>query len=329
MIPKRINLEKRENLICSDNLPVLKIIPDNSIDLCYIDPPFYSKKDWEDFNDKWCSLNAYLEFMKIRLNEIHRILKLNGSFYLHCDWHSDSYLRTICDEIFGYNNLRSIIYWVRIQSKNFKGLKSFPNNTDTIYHYSKSDNYTFNIIKKPLSEKHIKDKYKHDDRDGKGLYYKASLERNGGYHYEIGMGERPPTRGYAVKKDVLLKMYKNGKVGIERGKLPYKKIYLSESDGSPIGNVWDDINFIRKFSDESLSYETQKPEKLLERIIMASSNKNDIVADFFCGSGTALAVAKKNRRKYLGIDINEIAINICSERLSKINIFKELDDFLK
>lgn len=305
----------KPTIFCDDNLLALKGIPSGSIDLAYLDPPYGSKKSWGEFDDRWKTMDEYIDFMKPRLQEIHRVLKPTGVMFLNSDWHADAYLRVLSDGIFGYDNLRSKIEWKRMRAKNMKRMRSFANNTDTIYHYSKGKIYTFNQQSRPLPDFHVREKYIHNDGDGKGLYYKASAERQGGYHYSLDMGEREPSRGYAYRKEEMLGLIKKGIVGVEPGKLPYKKIYLKGNAGAPVGNVWDDIDFVRKFAKEATGYPTQKPEKLLERIILSSSNPGDTVLDAFSGSGTTCSVAKKLGRKSICIDQNPRACKIMEERL--------------
>ena len=141
-------------LFIGDNLVYLKELTANSVDLCYIDPPFYTNKNWEDFDDRFDSMEAYLEFMRPRIQEIHRVLKTTGSFYLHCDKHAVHYLKVLCDEIFGCDKFRSEIIWKR--TDRIKGTaNNFGTQTDTILYYSKTKRFTFNLISIPLSDDQI------------------------------------------------------------------------------------------------------------------------------------------------------------------------------
>jgi site-specific DNA-methyltransferase (adenine-specific) len=260
-------------IILGDCLDVLVEIPDNFVDLIYIDPPFYSQEDYGDFNDKWNVIEDYLNFMILKLKEMYRILKITGSFYLQCDYHASHYLKIELDKIFGYDNFRSEIIWNANSISGFKSQrKGWIRNHDTILYYVKSNNFTFNKIYLPYSKKYYH-KYRNKDENG---------------------------RLYALS---------NG-----------RRIYLDERKGLPISDVWDDIISYqtRTRSKEYIGYPTQKPNKLLERIIRASSNKNDIIIDCFCGSGTTLVIAKKLNRKYIGIDINEKAVNLSKKRLNKV-----------
>ena len=281
--------EKTERIICGDNLEVLKSISDESVDLIYIDPPFFTSKNyaviWNDgeeirqFGDRWITenrngtgkaskdINVYLEWMESRIKEIYRVLKKTGSLYLHCDKHADAYLRVLCDDIFGHNNFINEIVW-HYKNKIGRPTRKFLSNYDTILFYTKSKAYTFNLqfveIDNPLTLK------RYDKMDENGKKYKI-------YHTN----------------------------GVDR------KVYLKPKS---MGAVWE-INNLSANSKERYGYPTQKPEKLLERIIKASSNKGDIVLDCFCGCGTTLAVAKKLDRQFIGIDVSPTACRLVAKRL--------------
>lgn len=261
-----------------NNLEIMKDIPDESIDLIYIDPPFYSQDDYGDFNDKWDDMDDYLDFMRVRLKEIHRILKDTGSFYLHCDYHASHYLKIELDNIFGYDNFRNEIIWYYPNKSHSRyTLNIHTRSHNTIFFYTKSNEYIYNQIREKIKE------------DSHNFPYKDSEGRR-----------------YRIVKD--RKIYKgNG--------------YRNSHD------VWE-INFINPNSPEREDYATQKPEKLLERIIRASSNEGDIVADFFCGSGTTLAVAKKTHRNYMGCDINKDAVELTQKRLEEIKVYKNINQYL-
>ena len=260
------------NVYQDENLAFLKKLESNSIDLIYIDPPFYTGVDYKEFSDLWDSLEQYLTFMEKRILEMYRVLKQEGSFYIHCDKNASYDLKPLCDEIFGRDNFRREIIWNVGSVSGFKSqVKGWVRQHDIILFYTKSDDYTFNKQYTPYREEYIKKMFRYKDNDGR-LYRK----RRGG------------------------------------------KQYLDEKPGRLIGDVWNDIYSFqtRTRSKEYLGYPTQKPEDLLERIIKASSNEGDIVADFFCGSGTSLAVAKKLKRRWIGVDNNPNAIKLCKQRLN-------------
>jgi DNA modification methylase len=255
-----------------DNLAFLKKLKSNFIDLIYIDPPFFTGVDYKEFSDLWNSLEEYLSFMIVRIEEMHRVLKQQGSFYLHCDGNASYDLKPICDNIFGRNYFKREIIWNVASVSGFKSqVKGWVRQHDIILYYTKSEKFTFNKQYTPYREEYIKKMFRYKDKDGR-IYRK----RRGG------------------------------------------KQYLDERPGRLIGDVWNDIYSFqtRTRSKEYLGYPTQKPEDLLERIIMASSNEGDIVADFFCGSGTTLKVAQRLNRQWIGVDVNPRAIELCKQRLN-------------
>ncbi|KKL08026.1 hypothetical protein LCGC14_2580060 [marine sediment metagenome] len=261
-------------VLLGENLGYIKKFSYETIDLIYIDPPFYSNKIYDDFNDVWKSLEEYINYIEIRINEMYRTLKKSGNFYLHCDPKASHYLKVLCDKIFGYNNFKSEIIW---DVKSISGYKSqkkgWIRSHDTILHYTKSNNFTFNKIYLEYDKEYYK-KFKRTDKDGR------------------------------------LFAYSNDNV-----------MYLDERKGMPISDVWSDIISYqtRTRSKNYTGYSTQKPEEILERIIRSSSNKEDLVVDFFCGSGTTLFIAKKLNRNYFGCDNNPNAIKITKNRLKQIN----------
>ena len=261
---------KPDTIYCGDNLEILKQFPYNSIDLIYIDPPFFSGKNygiiWDDgtehegFGDRWKGdINDYIRWMKQRVTLMHKILKQTGTFYLHCDKHASHYLKVMCDQIFGYKNFRNEIIWQ--YQPGSAGKKDFGRKHDNILRYSKTKDYKFNAddIRVPYSEKTLQ-----------RLNYKGAREKN------------------------IDKVLKRG------GRIPIDVWYYPSIQGN---------------SKEALGYPTQKPEVLLERIIKASSDEGSIVADFFCGCGTTLAVAKKLNRKFIGIDVAPLGCKVMAGRL--------------
>lgn len=255
-------------LICGDNLEVLATFEDESVDLIYIDPPFFSNRNYEvvwgdeaeirSFKDRWAGgVEHYIAWMEERVREMNRILKSTGSMYLHCDWHAGHYLKVMMDKIFGANNFRNEIIWHYRTGGVSK--KWFGRKHDTIFFYTKSNEWTFN-------PQEVKEYY-----EGKpSLQDRKSGRDDGGYYHWV----------YAP-------------------------------------DVWE-IPAVFNLAREFLGYPTQKPEALLERIIKASSTKDDLILDAFAGCGTALVAAQKLGRRWIGIDISTTAIRVMEQRLKKL-----------
>jgi len=269
-------------IYCGDNLEQLKKIPDNSVDLIYIDPPFNSSRKyevfWEDaqekraFHDHFGDVEAYISYMRPRVVELYRVLKPTGSFYYHCDWHASHYVKIMLDQIFDFGNFRNEIVW---SYKRYTAASNrFQRLHDTVFFYGKGDEVTFNDMRDAYGLKSGKaDSHYKEDEDGKWFRWQK-----------------------------------------RKGQEPYK-VYLSE--GVRIGDVWE-IPIINASSKERLGFPTQKPLALMDRIIEASSNKGDVVLDAFCGCGTTLASAQKYGRKWIGIDISPTACRVISQRMWKM-----------
>lgn len=291
---RRRKMELETNIIyCGDCLIKLKDIPDDSIDLIYIDPPFSSNRNyvafWQEqekrhFEDRFENVRAYRDYMYPRIKEIYRVLKRTGSFYYHCDWHASHHIKVLLDrdDLFGYSNFQNEIVWCYETAG--KAKRRFSRKHDTILFYSKSKEYTFNADAVAIPRKRNK-------------------------HMRIGIDE--DGREYEEKTD-----RRTGKIYrwyFDEGRLPM--------------DYWTDIQFINRSEAQRMGYPTQKPEALLERIIKASSNEGDIVLDAFCGCGTTLMVAQREKRKWIGIDISPTSCRVMAKRLGNNLGIKEGIDF--
>jgi adenine specific DNA methylase Mod len=260
---------------------------------------------------------AYLAMMAPRLMELRRVLKETGSIYLHCDPTASHYLKILMDGIFGPQNFRNEIVWKRTSSHN-NATRRFGDENDTILYYSKTDNPVFNRCYAPHSDEYIKSHYSMVDENGRR--YTTRDMRNPGvrpnlmYDYK---GYKPHPNGWTCSKERMEQLDAEGKLYFPKsidGRIR-QKLYLDESQGTPVGNIWDDIPPINSQAQERLKYPTQKPEPLLERIIKASSNEGDVVLDPFCGCGTAVAAAQGLKRRWIGIDVTHLAIGLIKQRL--------------
>lgn len=359
-------------LYYGDNLDILRRkVKDDSIDLCYIDPPFNSKRNYfqiynnvgkddqaqaQAFIDTWTwnelalagfqeiitgyegrytqqtiellkglravlsdgGLLAYIVSMTQRVNEIQRVLKPTGSFYLHCDPTASHYLKLVLDSVFcarGGDYLNEIV-WPRTNAHNMK-TRGYIRSNDILFFYVKGKDFIWNQPYTSYSQAQLK-RYKPDE-SGR-LYTGQDLTMSGNSNRNfVWRGVKPPkNRGWAVSEEQLEKWWNEGKILKKLDGKPRfdgLKVYLDEKPGKAVGTNWTDIERIGNTSDERLGYPTQKPEALLERIIQASSNEGDTVLDAYCGCGTTVAVSQRLRRNWVGIDITYQSIAVILKRL--------------
>jgi DNA modification methylase len=367
----------QNKLFYGDNLEVLrKYIKEESIDLCYIDPPFNSNRNYnqiynnvgkEDtasvraFTDTWTwgqmanegfeeilnnatgnytkqsidlirgmdiilgkgSLLAYLVSMTQRINEIHRVLKKTGSFYLHCDPTASHYLKLVLDSIFCARggNYQNEIKWNRSFQHNLAS-KRFDNVIDVIFYYTKSNEYTFNKVYDKLTTMELKKKFPLTEKETGRKFNHQKLEKNSNHQSKdetrIIQGKQVSTNlGWVwTQKTFDERLAKNPYLiyWTNTGR-PRYKIYEDEYEGRLLTNDWNDIKGLTSQAAEALGYPTQKPETLLERIIKTSSNEGEVVLDAYCGCGTTIAVAERLNRSWIGMDITYQSISLILKRL--------------
>ncbi len=272
-------------LFFGDNLHVMRMLPSESIDLIYIDPPFFSGKIYNvifgdanevrSFTDIWeGGMPGYLTWLNARLLEMKRLLKPTGSIYVHLDWHAAHYVKVEMDKIFGYDRFLNEISWHYLGIKRPTARK-FPQKNDFIISYTKTSDYIWNIQYVPHKPEYLK-RWK---KDANGRFYRDDVNKTNG---------------------------------------EFRKIFLDELPGDIVDSVWTDIPPVNPAGYERIGYPTQKPEALLERIIKASSKEGDVVADFFCGGGTTLAVSQRLGRRWIGCDISRIAVAITADRITNL-----------
>jgi len=259
---------------------------------------------------------AYLTMMAPRLVELRRVLKIKGSLYLHCDPTSSHYLKVLLDAVFGPENFRADITWRRTGTHS--DAKRWSPVADTLLHYSRTGEYIWNPLHVPHSEAYIEDKYRFWDKDNRRymLDNMTSPKPRPNMMYEW-KGHASPPFGWRYSQETMARLDAEGLIWYPdtKDKRPRLKRFLDEMSGVLMGNVWTDIDPINSRAAERLGYPTQKPEALLERIITASSNEGDVVLDPFCGCGTAIAVAQRLKRNWIGIDITHLAIGLIKSRL--------------
>ncbi|WP_101547263.1 DNA methyltransferase [Brevibacterium iodinum] len=267
---------------------------------------------------------AYLVMMAPRLVELHRVLKPTGSIYLHCDSTMSHYLKILLDAIFGADNFINDISWHRSSNRSSIS-KVYRRAHDCILFYAKDHlKYNFTLQYKPLSDASV-ETYRFEDPDGR-RYASVPLIVSGKRNGDTGQpwkGIDPNVRGksgmhWVTKRENLDKYEAEGKILWPKKSdgTPRLKYYEDESKGVPLNDFWDDVPLISSRSAEQLGYPTQKPLALLERIIASSSNPGDVILDPFCGCGTTVDAAEKLGRRWVGIDITYIAIDLIVKRLS-------------
>jgi DNA modification methylase len=281
---------------------------------------------------------AYLSMMAPRLVELRRVLKPTGSLYLHCDPTASHYLKLLLDAVFGPENFRSEVIWKRTSAHS--SAKRYGPVHDVILFYSKSEECTWNPQFTPHDPEYVKDFYRHTDE--KGRYRLSDLTADGtrlgssgepwkgfdpttvGRHWAVPQGysdERESSQARELSTQQKLdNLDAAGRIHWPKkvGGVPAFKRYLDEGKGLALQDVWTDISPIGAQAHERLGYPTQKPEALLERIILASSNEGDTVLDPFCGCGTTIAAAQRLNRRWIGIDITHLAINLIRTRLRDV-----------
>ena len=317
-----------------------EIEANGGIKLIYIDPPFDVGADFSTmieignaeiekaptvleeiaFRDTWGKgQDSFLAMIYERLQLMRELLADEGSIFVHCDWRLSAQMRLLLDEIFGEKCFVNEIIWQGTVGDSSDKNKKFIKSHDTILFYRKSEkNLIWNEIFQEYSEESLK-LFKYEDEGGRFMTGgNVSNPGGGGYVYDLGFGEKVPSRGYAMPKETALKWIEDGTLIVREGKVPTRKIYMGQ--GARCKDVWTDIANTR--GSQVLGYPTQKPEQLLERIIKSSTNEKDLVADFFGGSGTTAAVAERLNRKWLISDIGRFSVNTSRKRL--INVQREL-----
>ena len=254
-------------------------------------------------------MQSYLTMMAVRLLEMHRVLKVTGSIYLHCDDTATHYLKWLMDVVLGAGQFRNSIVWKRF---NFHSdAKRFGRVSDALLFYSKTDAYTFNRPRVAFSKAYIDAKFTHQDHDGR-QFRLSDLNPPSGrgpvYAYH-GV-----TKAWRMTKEKMLALEAEGRIYL-KSTIPQLKRYLDELDGQAVHNIWDDIPSINPMAKERVGYPTQKPLALLERIIKASSNEGDVVLDPFCGCATACVAAENLGRAWLGMDLSSKATELVNLRL--------------
>ena len=256
---------------------------------------------------------AYLTMMAQRMAELHRVLKPTGSVYLHCDPTASHYLKLMLDAVFGNGNYKNEIVWKRSSAHNDSG--TCGRTHDIIFLYTKDRlKLTWNNQYQEYDASYVESHYRRKTEDAR-IYRTDNLTATslsgGGYEYEWN----GVTRLWRSPRETMERLHNDGRIHYTRNGVAEYIRFLDEMPGVPLQDLWTDLPPINSQAKERLGFQTQKPEALLERIINASSNEGDVVLDPFCGCGTAIAVAERLKRKWIGIDITHVAISLMKSRL--------------
>lgn len=243
-------------------------------------------------------------------------VKVTGSIYLHCDPTASHYLKILMDGVFGPSFFKNEIIWRRTTSH--MGALRCGNVHDVLLYFTKGEEYIWNETFQKYDEEYVRQYYRYEDENGRKFMSGdltgagAGPARTFGDHGSINP---PVNRHWGFDQDGIDRALKENRIYWTRNGIPRWKFYLDESEGLPLQDVWNDVQALRSWHDERLGYPTQKPEALLERILKASSHEGDTVLDPFCGCGTAIAVAQRLNRRWIGIDITHLAIGLIKKRL--------------
>lgn len=289
---------QRNNFYVGDNIDLLKQVNSESIDMIYLDPPYNTGRDFYYFEDRFAD---FPKFIEERITECHRILKKNGNIIIHVEPRISHHIRIICDKIFGENNFKNEIVWH--SGGNAKNKYQLGRNHDTIIVYGKSSKSKFFSLYKPYSDEYKKG-FKMCSHHNK--LYSTSAAHNS----QPEVNPRPNlryewngnTRQWYCSKEKMKNLHDDHRLEYNENGIPRIKRFLEEMEGVPVRDTWDDVSSIQ--NGEKTKYATQKPVKLLERILSIYSSEGDLCLDPFAGSGTLGRACQNMNREFILFDIN-------------------------
>jgi hypothetical protein len=260
---------------------------------------------------------AYLSYMANRLRECWRVLKSTGSIYLHCDPTMSHYLKVVMDAVFGGNRYRNEIQWKRYGAHNDvgQGSRHYGRVHDILLFYAKGASPTWNQVFVPLDPEYVETTYRHVDSSGR-RFTTTPMTGPGGKAKGNPVYEwNGHVRAWRYSKETMERLDAENRLYYSKTGYPRRKLYLDESKGVPVQDVWNDIRSLSGAHKERLGYPTQKPVALIDRILRASSNTGDVVLDPFCGCGTTIHAAHLLGRRWIGIDVCVNACKVIEKRL--------------
>lgn len=341
---EEIDRAKMNRLIWGDNLLVMQALLatgyEGKIDLIYIDPPFDSKSDYSyriklaagevvkqpsvieqlAYRDTWeAGTDSYLDMLYPRVQLMRRLLSEQGTLWLHVGWNIAHYVRALLDEVFGRDHCVNQIIWKRqsAHSDIGQGSAHFGPIHDVILLYARGENPTWKMQYTPYDEDYIEKFYRHVEPKTGRKYQLGDLTAPGGAtkgnpHYTIfGV-----TRYWRYSEERMKRLIEDGRiVQTTEDSVPRLKRYLDEMPGVPLQDIWTDVGVVQSQAGEHCGFGTQKPEKLIDRIVRQGTHEGALVADFFCGSGTTGAVAEKLGRRWIMSDLGKVGIQVTRGRL--------------
>ena len=311
-----LEMKKKGKLCNADGTPGVRLI--------YIDPPFATKQEFRGTQDQKAYQDKiagaqFVEFLRKRLVLLKELLSDDGAIYVHLDTKKSHYVKAILDELFNEARFENEIVWKR--SSAHSDSATFANLHDTIFFYSRFERYVFNQLFQPYTEDYIEERYKHIDSDGRRFLDRdlsSTGLRGGGYFYEW----KGVTQEWRCPIETIKRYEKENRLYYSRRGVARYKQYLDKMPGVALQDIWLDINAVNSQAKERVEYPTQKPESLLERIILTNSDTRDLILDAFAGSGTTLAVAEKLNRRWVGVDCGKLAI--CTIQKRMLNLCREI-----
>lgn len=316
-----------KRLYHADNLDVLNYLLNDEkvsghVNLIYIDPPYntggaFETRDFKHAYSDNYTIEEYLDFMRSRLDLMFQLLSDSGSIYVHLDSNMVFHVKVMMDEIFGMRNFKGMITRKKCKSKNFTS-KTFGNISDYILFYTKSDTPVWNRPYEEWTDEKILKEYPFVE-EGTGRRYKrvpchAPGIRNGATGGPWRGLMPPEGKHWQYTIDKLEEMDARGEIYWSSNGNPRRKVYLDQSKGVPVQDIWLDYLDVNNQNTCITGYPTEKNLDMLKRIISASSNPGDIVLDCFAGSGTTLVAAEELGRQWIGVDIGDESIKTIQER---------------
>jgi site-specific DNA-methyltransferase (adenine-specific)/adenine-specific DNA-methyltransferase len=281
-----------------DNLDLLKTVKAETIDMIYMDPPYNTGRNFYYFDDKFAD---FPKFMKERISECHRVLKKEGNIIIHIEPRVSHHIRIICDDVFGENNFKNEIAWR--SGGNAKNKHQLGRNHDTLIVYGKSKKSKFFPMYKPYTEEYMKGSKMCE-------FHKKRYTTSAAHNSQPEVNPRPNlryewnghTKQWYVSLEKMQELHDGHRLEYNEKGIPRIKRFVDEMEGVPIRDTWDDISSIQ--NGEKTKYATQKPVKLLERVVSLYSEENDLCMDPFAGSGTLGRACMNMKRNYILFDIN-------------------------